>query len=667
MKQKTLIAITGTIGCGKSSLCNFLEEFGCKIIYADKIGHQILPLVKNELIKEFSESILDSNNEIDKKALSNLTFSDKKLLNKLNEITHPVILETLENSIKTQDVNLIFVEIPPVFSRDISDCFDLVVNVETSVNLQIQRLQTKNSSFLSRINSQKDNTLIANCNHIVENLSSLEELSEKAQKLLTLCNNITPKRKKPLSSVYLPKICVCVSKANIEEIDYIKSLNYLAELRLDYLEEIPNSLGTWNKKGVIATLRTVEQGGKAKLTTDEYHKAILQIDKLGFEFIDVEFDLGKNLDFSKLNSKVILSYHNFSETPENIDEILHDMESKEATFLKAATMINDINDNFLLFDALKKFPNLIAFGMGIKGEFSRILSLKYGSPFTYSFLPSGNAVAPGQIDLNTLTDMYGILNINKKTDVYGLIGQNIEKSFSRAFHNQQFLSKNIDACFVNFPMDSATELKEFLTNFASYQWKGAAITMPFKQAIFPLLHEIDETASKIGAINTLKNEEEKLCGYNTDYIGAIKPLSENFSLSGKEVLLLGNGGAAKAALFGLLQESAHVTIAARSPQKNVDLTNIGNFTSCTLEEAEENSTNFEIIINATSVGMNENRSLLTKFKTDQVVMDMVYQPRKTSMLQLAELQGATTVYGDEMLFAQAFEQEKIWFGRKNYG
>ncbi len=665
MKQKTLVAITGTIGCGKSSLCKFLEELDCKIVYADEVGHQILPLVKDDLVKEFFESILNCDNEIDKNSLSKLAFSDSEKLNKLNEITHPVILATIEDIIKKQEEDLIFVEIPPVFSRNISDCFDLDVNVETSVDLQIQRLQIKNSSLLSRINSQKNNALITNCNHIVENYGSLQELREKAHELLALCKKITPKRKKPLSSVYLPKICVCVSKSDVQnakkEIDYIRSLHYLAEFRLDYLNEIPNNLDTWNKRGVIATLRTVKQGGKANLTEEEYKKAILQIDKLGFEFIDIEYDLGKDLDFSELNSKIVLSYHNFAETPKNIVEIISKMEILGTPYLKVATLINNINDNFLLFNALKKFPNLIAFGMGVKGEFSRILSLKYGSPFTYSFLPTGKAVAPGQIDLSTLTDMYGVLNTNENTCVYGLIGKNIEKSFSRAYHNQQFLSKQINACFVNFPIDSGPELEEFLANFKSYGWKGVAITMPFKQEVLPLLNKLDETAQKIGAVNTLKNEKGKLLGFNTDYIGAIKPLSYNCSLAGKKVLLLGNGGAAKAALFGLLKENAKVTIAARSLQKNDELSNIGDFTSCTLEEAEKNCVNFDVVINATSVGMNENKSLVAKFRPEQVVMDMVYQPRKTTMLQLSELQGATVIFGDEMLFAQAFEQEKIWF------
>ena len=592
-KKRTLIAITGTIGSGKSTFCDALQSLGSHIVSADQIGHQILDAVQQSLVQEFGQQIVTADGKIDKKKLAKLVFADPNKLDKLGAITHPQILEELEKQIEQSKNKLIFVEVPPVFALDISKCFDLVIRVKSKQDLLKDRLKAKDRSYLKRIDTQLGNALLTSSSYTIENDGSIKQLKTKAKELLQHCQRLNSYIKKPFSSVYLPKVCVCVSETSLalcqKKIDFVLKNNHLAEFRLDFLDKIPASreLEGWRKKGVLATLRTNNQGGKSNLCGKEYAKAIYQINRLGFQFIDIEFENCDNIDFGRLKSKIILSYHNFALTPPDLEKTVIKMQKLKPYCVKVATMVKNINDNFLLFDLLQKYPNLIAFGMGEKGELSRILSLKYGSFFTYSFLTAKKAVAPGQIALESLLKVYHIQRVNPSTKVYGLIGQNIGKSFSRAYHNKQFAAKNIDAVFVNFPIDNQEELQTFLKKFVAYRWEGLAVTMPYKQTVFGLLDKVDPTAQKIGAINTIHNEGEKLRGYNTDYIGAISPLQKITSLAGKKVLLLGNGGAAKAILFGLIREKAVVTIAARNLQKSKPLFAIGNFSSITLKSAQE--------------------------------------------------------------------------------
>ena len=550
MKNKTVVAITGTIGSGKSTLCNILEKLQCKVISTDKIGHQILPRVKQKLVKTFGESILlPVGKKINRKKLASLVFSSHKYLEELNKITHPKILEKLEKLVLKSKKNLVFVEIPPVFSVDISQCFDLIVQIETCPDLLKNRLITKDKSYLERVKSQLGNKLLKKSNYNIKNDGTVENLRNDAKYLLDYCQKIRPTFKKPFSFAYLPKVCVCVTEAKLEvckeKINYILKHQHLAEFRLDFLPELPSDLKNWKKKGIIATLRTKNQGGHSELSGEKYAEALYKIDNLGFEFIDIAFENAEELDFTKFKSKIILSYHNFKNTPQDLEKIAVKMAKQNPYCIKIATMMQDINDNFTIFRLLQKFPNLIAFGMGEKGELSRILCLKYGSPFTYTYLPEKSAVAPGQIDLDSLSNLYHFQTINSQTAVFGLIGENIAKSFSRAYHNKHFSSRKIDACFVNFPIDCQAELTTFLKNFLLFEWEGAAITMPYKQKILSLVESVDKTASKIGAINTLSNDNGNLKAYNTDWIGAIEPLLRKSSLLNKKVLLLGNGGAAK--------------------------------------------------------------------------------------------------------------------------
>src|SRR5262249_2936749 len=154
-----------------------------------------------------------------------------------------------------------------------------------------------------------------------------------------------------------------------------------------------------------------------------------------------------------------------------------------------------------------------------------------------------------------------------------------------------------------------------------------SVTMPYKQEIMKYLDEIDETAEKIGAVNTVVNDEGRLIGYNTDCIGAIRALENKTNLKGKRVAVLGAGGAARAIIYGLMESQAIVKIYNRSADKALELAKEFCCEYAPIDKIAEVA-DMDIIVNSTSVGMNSNDTPLDKkyFKKGQVIFDAVYSP-----------------------------------------
>ena len=241
---------------------------------------------------------------------------------------------------------------------------------------------------------------------------------------------------------------------------------------------------------------------------------------------------------------MIISHHDFKETPslEKLESIYNEINKLSPDFVKIVTTANSINDNFIIFDLLKSKPNLIAFCMGQKGEISRILAPKFGSAVTYCSLGKGKESASGQITLDEMQNLYNVNLINKETNVIGIIGEFAENSMSKYMHNPNFKKNNLDFVYVPFKV-APDELTQFMDNFKKFNFRGAAVTIPHKRDIISLIHNVDETADKIGAVNTLARNNGKTIGYNTDYYGAVEALKEK--LNQKKNLLRQTSGKAE--------------------------------------------------------------------------------------------------------------------------
>jgi 3-dehydroquinate dehydratase/shikimate dehydrogenase len=188
--------------------------------------------------------------------------------------------------------------------------------------------------------------------------------------------------------------------------------------------------------------------------------------------------------------------------------------------------------------------------------------------------------------------------------------------------------------------------------------------MPYKQEILPFLDNTDPFTAKIGACNTVvRSHDGKLYGFNTDTSGVVRPLEQRMTLADARVLVLGAGGAARAAVFGLKERGAQIFILNRNIAAAQKLARQAK--ARTVKRADLKRLDFDVIINATPVGMGNTRE--SPLNADEIkaqyVFDMVYDPAETRLLQLAKLRGAQIIPGREMFVHQAARQFEIWTGK----
>jgi shikimate dehydrogenase len=253
--------------------------------------------------------------------------------------------------------------------------------------------------------------------------------------------------------------------------------------------------------------------------------------------------------------------------------------------------------------------------------------------------------------------------IDAGTELYGVIGNPVRHSLSPVIHNNAFKRMRLNAAYLAFEVE---RLEEAIRGIKGLRLRGISVTIPFKTRVVPFLDEIETVAEKIGAVNTIVNEGGRLVGHNTDWRAALEILEEKVDLKKKKVLLLGAGGAARAIAFGLRDKGCEVMIVNRSREKAEILAReLGFAFRSSLSPAEPDS---EVLINATSVGMYPHaaaspvpKDLLRKGMT---VMDIVYQPLRTKLLQEAEEQGCQTIDGLEMLARQGAAQLELWTGMR---
>ena len=260
----------------------------------------------------------------------------------------------------------------------------------------------------------------------------------------------------------------------------------------------------------------------------------------------------------------------------------------------------------------------------------------------------------------------------------GIFGEKLSHSLSPVFQNVAFKYCQIPALYEVWEF-SKDELHERVNLLRKPNSLGANVTIPYKELAYGMVDDLDGTAKQIGAINTIVNNSGKLKGYNTDVSGFIRSLKEiaSFDPIGKNVLILGAGGAARAAIFGLVNEKVNsITIANRTVDRAVKLINdfgvnqeIFSILSIYDEKISEISLRSDLIINATSVGMKhssmEFESLLSpdQIPVNCVVYDIVCNPLITPLLKNAQEAGAEIIQGLWMLIFQGVDSFELWTGK----
>ena len=247
-------------------------------------------------------------------------------------------------------------------------------------------------------------------------------------------------------------------------------------------------------------------------------------------------------------------------------------------------------------------------------------------------------------------------------DVFGIIGWPVEHSLSPYMHNAAFKALGLKAVYGLFPV-KPEELEKAVSGLKALHIHGVSVTIPHKEKILSLLDEIDPVAFEIGAVNTVVLKEERLLGFNTDWIGVKRALEEVTPLAGKRAVVIGAGGASRAVVYALCQGGAKVVIYNRTFEKAQNLARIFGVEANPWEELP--SAEGDLLLQTTSVGLNEDRSpvpkeILPRFK---VAMDIVYTPLKTTFLKEAKEAGCQTINGLKMLVYQGAEQFRLFTGK----
>jgi len=240
---------------------------------------------------------------------------------------------------------------------------------------------------------------------------------------------------------------------------------------------------------------------------------------------------------------------------------------------------------------------------------------------------------------------------------FGLIGKNISYSFSESYFNSKFKNEGIeDATYQNLDIQTISELTTILSKTDNL--KGLNVTIPYKEEVIPFLDKLNKKAKKIGAVNTIKiNENGKLIGYNTDCYGFKKSLKPLLKSNHTKAIILGTGGASKAVAFTLKELEIEYIYVSRKPSELTKIT-YNNLTQDLIKT-------HHIIINCSPVGTFPNIEQYPKIPYEaitnhHILYDLIYNPEETKFLKLGKENSATTINGLKMLKLQAEKAWRIW-------
>ena len=478
----------------------------------------------------------------------------------------------------------------------------------------------------------------------------------------------------------LPRVCVAVTGSDpnemVEKAELLVRDNPFLEFRLDYLPKpglamprikrfFESNLGIV----VIATCRRAAAGGKFRGSIASQIDILGRAAASGCQLVDVELQTASKIkreQLQKLRSKagLILSFHDFRAT-KKLEESLEKMLAYPADFYKVVSTATTLSDNVTLIKFLAREGDrhsMVSMCMGEQGIISRVLGVRAGSVFTFGSAGAGQETAPGQVTAQELRSVYRIDQVDVATRVYGVVGDPIAHSLSPAIMNAAFRRENVNAVYLAL---HAKTLKDLLTCTREIPIHGVSVTMPYKESILQHLDNSDSHTTKVGACNTVvRAQDGKLYGFNTDTAGIVRPLERRLNtLEGARILVIGAGGAARAAVFGLKERGSEVYILNRSLASAKKLAHQAR--ARIVKRPDLKKLAFDVIINATPVGMGNTREtpLQDKEINARYVFDMVYDPPETRLLRLAKERGAQIIPGIEMFVHQAARQFEIWTGK----
>src|SRR5437763_6951647 len=471
----------------------------------------------------------------------------------------------------------------------------------------------------------------------------------------------TPSFISRLIPLRLPRVCVPVTGSDATDlVDKAEALvrdNTFLEFRLDYLSHPAQALPKIKRFTeyhpqivAIGTCRRIVSGGKFRGSLATQLEILSKAAAAGCQLLDLELQSASKCkpgQLQRLRAKaaLIISFHDFRAT-KNLERTLAKMAAFPADFYKIVGTATALYDNVTMMKFLEKESDrhsLIGVCMGEQGIISRILGVRAGSAFTFAAISADDKTAPGQMTAQDLRSTYRIEQVDAATRVYGVAGDPVAHSLSPAIMNAALRRENVNGVYLTL---HAKTLKDLLGCVRDIPIHGLSVTMPYKEAILRHLDNTDSHTTKIGACNTVvRAQDGKLYGFNTDTSGVVRPLEQRITLDKAKVLVLGAGGAARAAVFGLKERGAEVYILNRSAAPAQKLARSAR--ARLLKRAALKKQTFDVIINATPVGMGNTRE--SPLNEDEIqaryVFDMIYDPPETRLIRLAKAHGAPVIPG----------------------
>lgn len=251
-------------------------------------------------------------------------------------------------------------------------------------------------------------------------------------------------------------------------------------------------------------------------------------------------------------------------------------------------------------------------------------------------------------------------------DIYGILAHPANHSLSPAMHNAGFQALGMNAEYEYFDV-KPEDLANFIQKVRDEDIKGLSVSKPHKETIIELLDIVDAVAHTIGAVNTVINKDGELHGTNVDWIGVQEALLENTKIEGKNIVVLGAGGAARAAVFALKQNHAgKITVLNRTISHAEEL---AREFECEFGELTDFPTvHPNIVIQATSAGLNNKDGVeiipKDELNSSMIIMEMIYTPLMTRILKDAKVQGAKIITGERMLLHQGYAAFEMWTGKE---
>lgn len=530
------------------------------------------------------------------------------------------------------------------------------------------RLRGCHAGYVKKFSRQNHNPLL----HLQLRACNIAPLSKI---MMTAASNNFVARFRPLR---LPRVCVALTGSDAGEmVDKAETLirdNSFLEFRLDYLRRpglaLPRikQFNEYHPHVVcIATCRRAASGGHFRGSLAKQLDILTKAAAAGCQLVDLELQSAvrckpQQLERLRASAALILSYHDFRAT-RKLEETLEKMSAYAADYYKIVTTATTLYDNVTMMKFIEKNSDrhsLIGLCMGEQGVISRALGVRAGSVFTFGAVSEEEKTGPGQITAQELRSTYRIEQVDAATRVYAVAGDPVAHSLSPAVMNAALRRETVNGIYLAL---HARTLKDLLACVRDIPIHGLSITMPYKEAVLRHLDNTDPYTSRIGACNTVVRQDGKLYGFNTDAAGVVRPLQQRIELENAKILVLGAGGAARAAVFGLKERGAEVYILNRTAGPAQKLARSAR--ARTLKRADLKKLSFDVIINATPVGMGNTReSPLNENEIKaRYVFDMIYDPPETRLLKLARAAGAQVIPGIEMFVHQAARQFEIWTGK----